>query len=480
MAVGQGVERQKSERAGGGRWNYARLREFLVRNAYDPRGNCLCHSACLARVFSNPNPLGKETMARTHAVAIAFRGRSDRFVRKSAVNAQMRQRVVVPLGADGRNVDANAYLESLEADDLVEVMPAEIHHGNAGNKHAGLPYEKTRGLAFRNFVRNRRSSTGRTADAGGRYHGALYYLDAQWTAIRKQNRDSDPADDRIFSVGFISYLEEHLPTLKATHGAAGWKVPGHDTVAGWLKEDFGLHSTIFPDGTVAGHTVKHAHKTDACSTCCKFDLELQGLRDSRKGYIKHKNIAGIEQCDSAIADIEERKKLHVDSATAAKAYYRNGNEGARASFVAGTAIYNEFIDTAAKSASRATTAKAVAAYAKRLARVGPLVFEHDYKEDSGVPAYHASAQPGPVFFMSHATFYVHVVLSPSLGEPGGPSRLDRNHVYTRAQTLGPRKLSVSKGSDDTASTVLSFLLGETLPLRPSVYRTGYDADGPIR
>ena len=49
---------------------------------------------------------------------------------------------------------------------------------------------------------------------------------------------------------------------------SGFNRPAHEMVDLWLNEDFGI-------GSALGHTVRHAHKTDACATCASYDVTIK-------------------------------------------------------------------------------------------------------------------------------------------------------------------------------------------------------------
>eukprot|EP00173_Palmaria_palmata_P005360 Plantae.Rhodophyta-Palmaria_palmata.ctg9365.p2 GENE.Plantae.Rhodophyta-Palmaria_palmata.ctg9365~~Plantae.Rhodophyta-Palmaria_palmata.ctg9365.p2 ORF type:complete len:193 (-),score=33.96 Plantae.Rhodophyta-Palmaria_palmata.ctg9365:81-659(-) len=71
----------------------------------------------------------------------------------------------------------------------------------------------------------------------------------------------------------------------------------------------------------------------------------------------------------------------------------------------------------------------------------------DYQIDKHVPLWNRSPQPGPTYFMSKKTLFVHIVTVESFGETNGPSGIQRNHVYVREERIGG-----SKTFDDTVGT----------------------------
>ncbi|KAJ1616684.1 hypothetical protein T492DRAFT_894991 [Pavlovales sp. CCMP2436] len=97
----------------------------------------------------------------------------------------------------------------------------------------------------------------------------------------------------------------------------------------------------------------------------------------------------------------------------------------------------------------------------------------DYQQDKAVPYWGYSPQPGPTYFMSHLTFYVHIICAESLGQADRPSLFGRNRVYTRAQTVGG-----SKDGNDTLSTIFDFLLDiKSTGVQVQRLRSGWSEDG---
>lgn len=104
---------------------------------------------------------------------------------------------------------------------------------------------------------------------------------------------------------------------------------------------------------------------------------------------------------------------------------------------------------------------------------GWLDVSSDYQQDTQLPSWHESPQPGPTYFMSGDTHYVHIFCVESCGEASGDSRLSRNVVYTRSERDGG-----SKSSDDTLSTLCDMLRGGLTPGvgDPPVYLSGFCAE----
>lgn len=116
--------------------------------------------------------------------------------------------------------------------------------------------------------------------------------------------------------------------------------------------------------------------------------------------------------------------------------------------------------------------------ARMAASAASLRFEisSDYQQDKAIPAWNLSPQPGPTYFMSSITHYVHIICMDSCGKAFGSSTHSRNVVYARSEETAGHKTC-----DDTLSTVADALLGSCAPNfpQPRLFRSGYDADGIV-
>jgi hypothetical protein len=97
----------------------------------------------------------------------------------------------------------------------------------------------------------------------------------------------------------------------------------------------------------------------------------------------------------------------------------------------------------------------------------------DYQMDKAIPTWGRSKQLGPTYFFSKITQYLHIICVDSCGVASGPSRMQRNIVYTRDESSGG-----SKNSDDTVSTVFDFLLSRSEPasLQPKIATETFSRD----
>lgn len=100
----------------------------------------------------------------------------------------------------------------------------------------------------------------------------------------------------------------------------------------------------------------------------------------------------------------------------------------------------------------------------------------DYQQDKATPAWHKSPQPGPTYFFSKDTNYVHLIVLNAFGDTEGSSRFTRNHFYIR-----PQQVAGSKDCNDTIFTIFSLLAAPAAPVckQPQLYRTGYDEHGVL-
>ena len=65
-------------------------------------------------------------------------------------------------------------------------------------------------------------------------------------------------------------------------GEKEYKPPSGTTMASWFNEDFGISS-------VNGHTTLFPHKTDACSVCCTFTVDLNSAKMSIQRHKQQKD-----------------------------------------------------------------------------------------------------------------------------------------------------------------------------------------------
>lgn len=457
-------------------WNYERVKRGLAEFAFDANGNFECCSACIGEAFD----VGPDFIASAHKLARARRDAPFAEATKADFDKDPKlvARLILPPEFDGSPLQ---YVRGLSVSDKAMVgLPLSSHGGAGKPPNSAKRYDYARVL-FGQFVKANRSPTGRTADSNGRTHGAQYYLSCGWTQLRQRTEADRVGSNRplveIFSHCVIEAMTAEVATQKlcedeATRAlAASARIPSHVSIERWLKRDFGKSSE-------AGSTVLHPHKTDACSQCCETANDLASLLQSLKREQSQpektaERLRNVEVLNQCILDTKAAHSEHLAHAARAKENYTAKSNAARAEYVAVTELWN---DIRKRHADGTLDAAMMLDAARRFARA-ELVMEHDYQQDKFWPSWNASPQPGPTYFMSHYTAYVHIILSPSLGNADDETKLHRNRMYVRGQCVGNKRLKLSKDSNDTVSTINHFLSGApTTGFSPPIYRTGY---GPL-
>lgn len=169
--------------------------------------------------------------------------------------------------------------------------------------------------------------------------------------------------------------------------------------------------------------------------------------------------------------LENELKEHRQDAAEAAADYKKRGGRARTDYLTVTHHFASYLEDC-RSLALDEQPDNYNALLDEIADFG-FAFSSDYQQDKAVPYWGHSPQPGPTYFMSHLTYYVHIICAESLGHADGPSLFGRNRVYTRAQTVGG-----SKDGNDTLSTIFDFLLdNKTTGVQLQLLRTGWSEDG---
>jgi hypothetical protein len=155
-------------------WNYARLTTVLVVHVFDPLGNFLVCCACLIRRFA----VSHTFVARVHALALQWRLAPVVVLTKQEFETKNLDlaRVVAPETWLGSK---RAFVKSRQPADSINVTSLAYAHGLVGKPSNRAKNVQLARTLMRAFVRGCRSPTGRTPDANGRPHGALWYLDCK-------------------------------------------------------------------------------------------------------------------------------------------------------------------------------------------------------------------------------------------------------------------------------------------------------------
>lgn len=231
------------------------------------------------------------------------------------------------------------------------------------------------------------------------------------------------------------------------------------------------------------HTTLYPHKIDACSTCLLLAAEIRSERQALKRQLQQNDQATVGRQDAVranravIADLEGALERHKKEASSALEYHMQCIGGAAKRY---EDLASSFLNVVSswRTVERPSDGPSHAdeAFIRRASEEW-FDISSDYQQDKSVPSWNRSPQPGPTYFMSGETHYVHIFCAESCGGTTGPSRFSRNLVYSRSERVGG-----SKSSDDTLSTLADMLLGRVNlgDGVPPLFRTGFGPEGPLR
>ena len=321
-------------------YNLQRLKERLAVLCFDLQGNYTVHAGCLVALLG----VSPDYLASLHACVIDQKRAKIYQKPKGELTARLLKQVVVPSSYTGPG-GQRGYVDSLPEGADVDLRRLTLTHGLRGEaSNFAKQYALAREL-FIQFVMNNRSTTGRTLQDDGRFHGAEFHLSPAWTQERwrvesdRQHQNGDP--DMCFSVVARRELQNGIDVLKAQGDsrAAKSKVPSDQICCRWLKIDFGV-------GAERGHTVIQKCKTDYCDRCSTLEGDVRGLRAALK---KHRSCAEqddkrkerIATLQEEIKQLEDAMKEHRAEADAALKAYNDANAVAREQYQARIAAFNE-------------------------------------------------------------------------------------------------------------------------------------------
>ena len=269
-------------------------------------------------------------------------------------------------------------------------------------------------IEFRRFVELHRSPTGRTLQADGRYHGAIYHLFSQFLCIKQQT-------------GIGRKVLPSYAVLSSSFAAAcasiDLKAPCNTTVATWFKEDFNRGSALY-------HTTLFPHQTDSCSTCCALNTHQNSVEASLRKHRLHVEDQGSLERQAATKELHEEYDAiaqeiasHRKLAGEAQECHKVEGMTARADYIAACAAY---LDVA--SSGRLACTDQVDHFCRLASRL-KFCFDSDYQQDKSYPHWGKSPQPGPTYFFSKITNYVHLIVAGSCGISSEPTNFGRNEAY---------------------------------------------------
>ena len=441
-----------------------RLRRYIIENAFDPQGSPLMHLSCLRAVTQ----MGERFITSCHREAVALcKAPTRQITKKQFVLEKLTEEDLIRPADDAQGAGSvlphKEYLKSLGEQDKVCVKVRPGMHGLTGKASNNARTEER--ALFQQWVQLHRSPTGRTKDSNGRFHGAEYYMVSKIKTVKTQSGRAVSKPEEVLECVFKAALASQSPKLRA---------PGGTAIAKWLAEDFGIGSEL-------GHTTVFPHQTDACATCSSIKIDVQGLEMSLKRHLQQGGDMTIER-QTTIKELKQelselqtmltdhrgdahRAQVHAriqhgshrfqrDShycnltlasictllhpfprlhCLTAQEQYKERVEGARNEYMTLMHLLAEYLnpESAEACVSRGDLIKASA---ERTFHV-----DSDYQQDKLTPFWGSSPQPGPTYFYSKETQYIHIINSHSLGDASGASRLRRNHYYLRSQECAGSK-----------------------------------------
>ena len=255
---------------------------------------------------------------------------------------------------------------------------------------------------------------------------------------------------------------------------ASLKPPSGSAIVEWLRDDFGR-------GSDRGHTVVFPHQTDACAQCSSWKVDIASVEMSLKRHEQQGGDMTLERQQSildlktAVKDLKDELAAHRKDAAKAQELYKERTSHARASYLQLMLAYAAYLEEK-QACNDATLLDATSLIAS--ASDFTFALDTDYQQDKLTPFWGKSPQPGPTYFFSKETNYVHILIAPALGDPdtAHPSRLQRCVYYIRSQ-----ESAGSKDCNDTVFTIFDFLAAPLAPTcaQPQLFRTGYDRDGRL-
>jgi hypothetical protein len=180
--------------------------------------------------------------------------------------------------------------------------------GLASNHGTAVQVQK---LKLEEFVRSNRVATRRPPDAHGRFHGAVFYFYAKFTALKSAEevpkmRRKEPRDLVHIPASHVRADAAVSEFFNACLVDAGMKPISATTILVWLRDLFGKRT---PEDTTLA-----PHHTSACSECVIFTT----TESSRMSLARHKQQADRSlECTNAIRELEtqfeeltESRRLH--------------------------------------------------------------------------------------------------------------------------------------------------------------------------
>jgi hypothetical protein len=239
--------------------NLARLTRILAYVVFDDRGKWLVHASCLQSHLQ----CSSNFAANVHRVSIALHDVPLEEMSVERMRAlRLMDYVVLPTGCP---VSVREF-PSVPAAQTVHVNKAKLVSahglfGLASNRGTAVQVQE---LMFGEFFRSNRVATGRTPDAHERFHGAVFYFYAKFTALKsaeevQKKRRKEPRGSVHIPAFHVRADAAVSAVFNASLVEAGMKAISATIVLVWLRDLFGKGT---PEDTSLA-----PHHTDACSEC---------------------------------------------------------------------------------------------------------------------------------------------------------------------------------------------------------------------
>jgi hypothetical protein len=257
--------------------------------------------------------------------------------------------------------------------------------------------QRCRCSKFGEFVRSNRVATGRTPDAHGRFHGAVFYFYAKFTALKSaeevpKKRHKEPRDPVHIPASHVRADAAVSAVFNACLVEAGIKTISATTVLVWLRDLFGK-------GTPE-HTTLAPHHTDACSECVIFTTTESSLRMS---LARHKQqvdralerMSAIRELETQLEELTESRRLHRAESYAAQVEYSQATSGAYHEYDELGRMFSTVRQLGEAMDLSNAMASAVVCDLIRAAKGFSFCLSTDYQMDKPIPTWGRSPQPGP-------------------------------------------------------------------------------------
>lgn len=465
-------------------YSYARLSEIILLRAFDANGRWMLHRKCLSEALLAQNlKVSNSWLSDKHSEAIKLSGLRTDYMTKSQIASCPERRmyklisnIILPPEC---TLSGRLFYRSQSMDYKFKIArPDKTMHkliGNESNRARLLERDR-----FRAFVKANRQPNGRTMHRDNRSHGSSYYLDSTIARVKPK----DPSDDNSSLVfKFNKALESEWNTHISYEINKPFKPVSATAVDAWMKQDFG--SMVVANGvrvSSAEHTTVFPHKTDACARCEVLKTSIRSLQQRKKRHEQQSDQGSLTRQDvlrdvrNEIDDVSHDLNVHKAEAEAATINHRRCVDSAFNKFKHTDDLFNEMRRICRSDECDVRKREEIVQSFCHEASRTFLDLSSDYQQDKSIPAWNQSPQPGPTYYCSGTTHYVHIFCVESLGRGSGPTRFSRNVVFTRSEAVAGAKVS-----DDTLSTLGDVLLGYRHPYctQPPLFRSGYDKDGRL-